>query len=501
MKTEKELVIGDEIMKKYLDEIEKVIEQGPYEPTWSSLSKWRVPAWFQEKKFGIFIHWGLYSVPANSNEWYSRNMYIKGMPAYEHHIKTYGAQKDFGYKDFIPMFTAEKFNPKEWAKLIKETGAQYVFPVAEHHDGFQMYKSEISKWNAYEMGPKRDILGELKEAFEEEGLVFCTSSHRAEHWFFMGHGKEFDSDIKDPMQRGDFYWPAMPEPDNQALQSEPYPTEEFLHDWLIRTCELIDSYQPKILYFDWWIQHEAFKPYLLKLAAYYYNRGVEWGTPTAICYKHDAMMFGSGIVEVERGGFADAKPYPWQTDTAVAHNSWCYTDTLDYKTTKEIVWKLIDVVSKNGNLLLNIGPKADGTIPEGDLKIMKELGAWMDVNHEAIYNSKTWRKAKEGPTKDSEGQFMDSQAQGYTSEDFRFTVANGALYAFALEYPEDGQVVIKSLAHSKDQNVPEFHGLIKNVSVLGFDETPEYHVSDEGLHIKTKNVKSTLPVVFKIEII
>ncbi|MBQ8982779.1 MAG: alpha-L-fucosidase, partial [Lachnospiraceae bacterium] len=308
-------------MKEYLDKIDQVIAQGPYTDTWDSLSNWRVPEWFPKAKFGIFIHWGLYSVPACANEWYSRNMYIKGMPAYEHHIKTYGPQKEFGYKDFIPMFTAEKFDPQEWVQLFREAGAEYMVPVAEHHDGFQMYKSEISHYNAYEMGPKRDIIGELKEAAERSNMQFATSSHRAEHWWFMGHGKEFDSDIKEPLVRGDFYWPAMPEPNNQDLYSKPYPTEEYLNDWLIRTCELIDKYQPAFLYFDWWIQHEAFKPYLRKVMAYYYNRGEEWRRPVAVCYKHDALAFGTGIVEIERGAFADGKNYPWQTDTAVARNS------------------------------------------------------------------------------------------------------------------------------------------------------------------------------------
>ena len=486
-------------MKEYMEQINKVIAQGPYTDTWESLSKWRVPAWFPEAKFGIFMHWGLYSVPANSNEWYSRNMYIKGMPAYEHHIKTYGPQSEFGYKDFIPMFTAEKFDPKEWVKLFKDAGAEYIFPVAEHHDGFQMYKSEISHYNAYEMGPKRDVLGELKAAAEAEELTFCTSSHRAEHWWFMGHGKEFDSDIKDPMQRGDFYWPAMPEPDNQDLYSKPYPTEEYLTDWLVRTCELIDNYRPALLYFDWWIQHEAFKPYLRKLMAYYYNRGEEWGKPVAICYKHDALAFGSGIVEIERGAFADIKSYPWQTDTAVARNSWCYTDTLDYKSSREVIATLVDVVSKNGNLLLNIGPKADGTIPDGDQKILKDLAAWMKINGDIIKGSRVWRKAKEGPTEDFEGQFGDGTEKSYSSEDFRFMVNHGCIYAFAMNYPEDGHVVIKSLRISKDQNVPEFHGIIRKVSVVGFDEEIAFEETEEGLTFTTKNVHSEFPVAIKIE--
>ena len=196
------------------------------------------------------------------------------------------------------------------------------------------------------------------------------------------------------------------------LYSRPYPTEEFLDDWLARTAELILNYRPRLLYFDWWVQHEAFKPYLKKLAAFYYNCGAEWGTNVAICYKHDAMAFGSGIVEMERGGFAEAKPYPWQTDTAIARNSWCYTDTLIYKTSQEIICTLVDVVSKNGNLLLNVGPKADGTLPEGDKKILRDLADWMAVNREAIHGAKVWRKSSEGSDKDAGGTVLRSERDG-----------------------------------------------------------------------------------------
>lgn len=504
----------------WLKHIDSGIAQGPFRPDWDSLSEMRVPSWFGTKKLGIFIHWGPYSVPAFANEWYSRNMYIPGTEEYQHHIDTYGPHASFGYKDFIPKLTAERFDPKEWIRLFKEAGAGYIVPVAEHHDGFQMYDSELSDWNAVNMGPHRDILKELKEAAEAEGMHFCTSSHRAEHWWFMGHGMEYDSDIRraktaaeeaemtesdaprrfsddtafyrrdipksDPALQvpdpWDFYEPAMPERDNFDMESEPAPDETYLTDWLIRTVELVDRYQPELLYFDWWIQHKAFRSYLLRFLAYYYNQGVRLGHPTAVCYKHEALAFGCGIVEVERGGFPDIKSFPWQTDTAVAWNSWCYTDSLSYKDSGVIIRTLVDTVSKNGNLLLNIGPKADGTIPEEDRKILADLGAWMRINGEAIRGAGPWRICKEGPREDHCGSFSEENGE-YTEEDIRFTTNHGNLYAFLMKNPKDGVVRIRSLARKSGPDRPAYLGHIQNVQLLGEDAPCSFEMNEDCMKI------------------
>ncbi len=486
-------------MEKYLKKIESVIKAGKYKDNWESLQQYRVPAWYEKVKFGIFIHWGVYSVPAFGSEWYSRNMYIQGSPEFEHHIKTYGPHKDFGYKDFIPMFRAEKFDPAQWAELFKRAGAQYVMPVAEHHDGFQMYDSELSDWCAAKMGPRRDVLGELSAECNKRGLINCASSHRVEHWFFMSHGKEFDSDIKEPLKRGDFYWPSMAEGDHHDLFSQPAPTDEYLSDWLCRCCEIVDKYRPKIIYFDWWIQHSAVKPYLKKFAAYYYNRAEEWGEEVVINYKHDAFEFGTAVVDIERGQFAEVKPYVWQTDTSVATNSWCYTEHNQYKTSTQIIRDMADIVSKNGRMLLNIGPRADGTIPDEDRNILFEIGEWLKVNGEAIYGAKLWRKSGEGPTKTTEGQFTDGTAKPYTAEDIRFTVNGGAIYAICLNMQGQNSVTIRSLADADASSKPNFHGIINSVSVLGHDPSPEWTRDGKGLKIVTKPVKTDKPVVFKIE--
>ena len=481
----------------YLSKIREVITTGRYKDDWSSLFGREMPKWMRDGKLGIFIHWGVYSVPSFGSEWYSRNMYIQGSPEYEHHLKTYGPHNKFGYKDFIPLFTAERFNAAAWAELFAKSGAKYCVPVAEHHDGFQMYKSKISGWNACEMGPKRDVLGELSKALDEQGIVMGTSSHRVEHWFFMGHGKDFDSDVKEPMACGDFYWPAMPEPHHHDLFSEPVPSAEFLEDWLVRCCELVDQYRPRQFYFDWWIQHSAVKPYLRQFAAYYYNRAEEWGTEVAICYKHDAFPFGTAVVDIERGKFAEIQPFYWQTDTAIARNSWCWTENNTFKTAKSLVCDLVDIVSKNGTLLLNIGPKPDGTISEEETKILLEIGAWLRVNGEAIFNTKIWRKAAEGPTKTKEGQFTDGEDTVYTAEDIRFTANGSCLYATALHWPENGRINITSLAEQDASKLPLFHGIVQDVAILGQDK-PTWLRNETGLHVELNGLTSDMPVVIKI---
>ena len=327
--------------------IDQVINRGPFAAEWNSLKQVTVPAWYADGKFGIFIHWGLYCVPAFGNEWYPRNMYLKDTPEFKHHIATYGPQSQFGYKDFIPKFKAEQYDPAHWADLFKRAGARFVVPVAEHHDGFAMYDSALSRWTAAKMGPRRDLVGDLAAAVRKAGLTFGVSNHRAEHWWFMNGGRQFDSDVNDP-QFADFYGPASPmdKPHSSDRDQTPRPDASHLDNWLARCCELVDLYQPELFWFDWWIEQIVFQPYVQKFAAYYYNRGAEWGKGVAINYKNKTFVEGSAVFDIERGQTAGIRPMLWQNDTSVSKNSWGFVTNQDYKTVDWLIGDLVDVVSK-----------------------------------------------------------------------------------------------------------------------------------------------------------
>ena len=442
-----------------------------YRPSWKSLQRYEVPAWYLDGKFGIFIHWGAYSVPAFGNEWYPRNMYLQDHPEYAHHRETYGPQDTFGYKDLIPELTADRFDADQWAGLFRQAGARFVVPVAEHHDGFAMYDCSFSRWNAVQMGPKRDIIGELAEAVRKQWLIFGLSSHRAEHWWFFDGGMQFPSDVQDP-QYADLYGPAQPR------STEPH--QDFMEDWLARTCELVDKYQPQLVWFDWWIETPAFEPFLRQFASYYYNCGIEWDRGVAINYKHQAFPETAAVYDIERGQLTDTLPLFWQTDTSISKNSWGYVKEQSYKTATSIVGDLVDIVSKNGALLLNIGPRPDGTIPEEEQAILLEIGRWLALNGEAIYATRPWKVYGEGPTQIVSGSFKDTARQDFTGSDIRFTTKGDALYAILLSWPERGEAVIQSLG----SQLTLYNREIASVEMLGVPGVLSHSRGVRGLRVK-----------------
>jgi len=464
-----------------------------YKPDSATIAQnYEIPEWFKDAKLGVFIHWGVYAVPAFQNEWYPRNMYIKDSRAYDHHLETYGNQTEFGYKDFIPMFKAEKFNAEEWVSLFKESGIKYIVPVAEHHDGFSMYNSVVNKWNSVNMGPQKDIVMELKMASLKHGLHFGLSSHRAENaWYFNG-GKEIPSDVQDP-QYSSLYGEGLKEPGGQTPECPEGAgfSDASKEKWLKHTYELIDNYEPELFWFDWTVGKYPFRSTFYQFMAYYYNNSIDWHNGVVVNTK-----FGYGdniqVFDIERGKSETARTFPWQTDTSIGKKSWGYIDGEENKTPNQIIDDFVDIVSKNGNLLLNIGPKPDGTITAGQQDVLLKIGSWLKVNGEAIYGTRPWIQATEGSQEGTSGAFSDNTETEYTAQDIRFTTNGDVLYAISLAW-SDSEITI----HSIEENL-----VVDQVSMLGSNEVLIWQQTSEGLIVDFPEEKPTdyahaLKILFK----
>ncbi len=474
----------------------------PFHATWDSLAQYRTPDWYRDAKFGIFLHWGVYSVPAFANEWYSRNMYIPGNKAYDHQIATYGPLTKFGYKDFVPMFRAEHFDPTAWVDLFARAGARYVVPVAEHCDGFAMYASDVTPWNAAAMGPHRDIVGELAKAARARGLRFGVSSHTAEHWWWYGVGNAIPSDVQSAMsahpqpEEEKLYGPAAPmslpgpdgsvgdtkEPDPSHLERWQPPSQAWLDNWLARSTELVDKYHPDFFYFDWWIGQPSYKPALQQFAAYYYDSSAKRNQQPVLTYKEESMPANTATLDIERGKLDTLRLLPWQTDTSISIHSWGYVEHDEYRTAQSLIHQLIDTVSKNGNLLLNVGPKSDGTIPEEARSVLLQMGSWLRLNGESIYGTRPFTVFGEGPTKAPKNSTeKNSDIQTYTAQDIRFTTSQDdrILYATALGWPIGGSLIIPTL-FSGNPYLPE---PICSVELIGSPASIPYTQRPDGLHL------------------
>jgi alpha-L-fucosidase len=469
----------------------------PFQPTWDSLANYRTPEWFRDAKFGIFIHWGVYSVPAFGSEWYSRDMYDPGSQDYAHHIATYGPQSAFGYKDFIPRFKAERFDAKAWVDLFARAGARYIVPVAEHCDGFAMYASDITPWNASVMGPHRDIVGALAAATRARGLYFGVSSHTAEHWWWYGVGRTYASDVRDQTpSTATLYGPAAPRslpgpdgrtddreaPDPNHLEAWLPPNKAWVENWLARSTELVDKYHPDFFYFDWWSSQPAYKARLREFAAYYYDRSAEAGVQPVLTYKDKSMPADTATLDIERGKLDTLRLLPWQTDTSLSSHSWGYVEHDEYRSAKSLIHQLVDAVAKNGNLLLNVGPKADGTIPEQARSILLEMGAWLSTNGEAVYGSRPFLVFGEGPTKAPKNPTqMNSDVQSYTPSDIRYTTSGdgSVLYAFVMGAPSGYALTLHTLFRSN----PYLPAPVCSIEMLGSPAKIAFTQQPDGMRI------------------
>ncbi|HEY1987344.1 MAG TPA: alpha-L-fucosidase [Terracidiphilus sp.] len=469
---------------RLLAEADRQANDGPYRPDWATLNNYQQPQWYKDAKFGIFIHWGVYSVPAAENEWYPRNMYKPSEGAYknfrEHFAK---GDESKGYKDLIPLFRAEHFDAVGWAKVFKDSGAQYVVPVAEHHDGFSMYDSGLSDWTVVKMGPKRDTLAELSKAIRAQGLHFGLSSHRAEHNFFYDGGRAMRSDVNDP-KYASLYGPAHQwfeagGDDHGLINDWTWVSDAWTRDWLARDTELVEKYKPEIVYFDWWIGQPNFRRAVAEFAAFYYNYAAAHGTTAVIDFKDYSLNWKAAVRDFERGQQDRIIADHWQTDTSISDKSWGYIENDTFKSPEFLVHQLVDIVSKNGNLLLNFGPKSDGTIPDEIRTTLLEMGAWLKVNGEAIYGTTPWKTFGEGPTQVVAGAFHDTDTKPYTAQDFRFTAKGNTVYAIGMACPSDGKAAIHALGTAHEgASLP-----VTSVEMLGSSDKVTWAQNADALEV------------------
>jgi alpha-L-fucosidase len=448
-----------------------------YEPTWESLARHEAaPEWFRDAKLGIYFHWGVYSVPAFGDEWYPRNMHFAGRPENIHHLENYGPLTEFGYHDFVKYFTAEHFNAKEWAALFKQAGARFAGPVAEHHDGFSMWASRITPWNAKDAGPKRDITGELAAALRAEEMKLITTFHHARNL------QRYADDPKETHFENSHY-PYLPgtatasdDPELKLLYGN-VPEDEWLEKvWFGKLKEVIDNYQPDIIWFDSWLDQIPGE-YRQKFCAYYLNAARAWNRDVVIVRKQNDLPIDFTVLDHEKSRESGLSKTVWMTDDTISTGSWCYTKNLKIKPASQVVHALVDTVSKNGVVLLNLSPKADGTIPEDQRKVLQELGTWLDQNGEAIYETRPWRTFGEGPTKEPAGGFSDSGRflqLSYSGKDIRYTCSKEGkiLYAIFMGWPESSEVTLHSVRILKNSDLAQ-------VKLLGYPDAIGYHMDDQ----------------------
>jgi len=445
---------------------------GPYGPTLASLADHEAaPVWFRDAKFGIYLHWGVLSVPAFANDWYPRLMHVPGTDEHRHQVETYGPLETFGYHDFVPMFEAERYDPDAWAALFQEAGARFAGMVAEHHDGFSMWHSEVNPWNAVDRGPGRDLVGALEAAVHGREMRFVTSFHMARNLQIYQDRPEEKSDTSYfPYVEG--WATASEDPDLRILYGN-LPPEQFFENWAAKLREVIDGYRPDLIYFDGQLGKIP-ERYKLELLAHYFNRSAQWDRDVVVTYKNDELPSSLAVPDYEKGRVDDLSSEPFLTDETISNWAWSYVEGLTYKTVPQILHILADVVSKNGTLMLNISPRADGTIPAEQQEILRAIGAWLDTHGEAIYGTRPWRVYGEGPTEqESSGHFLPTL--DYAPRDIRYTARGDTVYAIALGWPGPGEeLTLAAFAGAPDTAV-------RSVEVVGTDEVVAWSRGADGL--------------------
>jgi len=471
------------------------IASGPFEPTRASLRAYKIPDWFRDAKFGIWAHWGPQSA-VEYGDWYARNMYIEGDRQYEYHVKTYGHPSKFGFKDTIPAWKAEKFDPDYLMGLYKKAGAKYFMSMGVHHDNFDLWDSKFNRWNAVNMGPRKDIVGMWKKAADKHGLKFGISDHLwiSYKWFSTSKGSDKNGPLAGVAYDGadpknfEYYGKCEEVFRNMEWQENWIP-EVWKQHWFDRIKDLVDKYEPDLLYCD---GHMPFEEHGLAILAHLYNKsaakngGVTQTVYTSKRPEDSAEGTGICVFDVERGVVESVWPQPWQTDTCIG--DWHYNKERvgNYKSPKTVVDLLVDIVSRNGNLMLNFPLPASGMLDSDELTVLDGITKWMAVNSEGIYATRPWKIFGEGPATDGAAKgkggaaFNEGGRKGMTCEDIRFTTKGKTLYAFIMGWPDNGgQVVIKPLGSGGITRAAS----IADVQLLGHGKV-EFQRVDEALRIK-----------------
>ncbi|HJQ29037.1 MAG TPA: alpha-L-fucosidase [Rubrobacter sp.] len=458
----------------------KEIARGPFEPTWESLRRFECPGWFRDAKFGIWSHWGPQSVPMYG-DWYARHMYLEGHDQYRHHWRVYGHPSKVGYKDLVPLWKAERFDPEDVMRRFVRAGAKYFVGQAVHHDNFDNFDSSHNRWNAVNVGPEKDIVGLWREAAGAHDLPFGLTEHLGAsfNWFGVNKGSDASGpyagipyDGNDP-EFEDLYYRNRGYDLTKDGQRTWYTDNEAFHaHWFARIKDVIDRYRPDLLYSDGGV---PFGETGRRIVAHLYNTSAAtYGENRAVYAQKDPDpdVYTVGVLDIERGQRDEILEHPWQTDTSVG--DWFYNVRDVYKTPRHVLEMLVDIVSKNGNLLLNVPQRPDGTLDDECLHLLDRMEAWMRPNGEGIFGSRPWEISGEGPSSAEGGAFKEA-AIAWTAEDFRFTSRGETLYAYQMRPPEDGRSIIRALASGKTPRVV-------GVRLLGHGRVP-FEQTAEGLRI------------------